>query len=1067
MAAVVQNASPTWWRAMNLDERRDNGRASRYDQPSGFLRASRWLTLPALKAKTLSRVQALSPFGLSWDDLEHALGETEESLANRWLTQPKWMEDHSSWLGDAEGDAPEMGMLNVVRPLISGARRELRQRLGSVIDLEQPWGESFAVALCNKVPLQELSQVVGLTMVLELNVYRELGKLVGGTPEERFRYFTSLCTEPELQSAIREEYPVLVRQVAERLRFWIERRLDLAQSFTDDAEDISVSFWAGMTPTTVDIDFGAGDTHREGRSVAIFTTDVGKVVYKPRRPNMERAFAGTIDWFNASSPPYKLRVPEMVDRGEYAWFEFIKSEQIPLGGADQCSWRLGALNAVLFALQSTDFHHENIVYAGVMPVPVDLESLLHTERRYANEDHSDLVNVASDALAESCVGVGILPSPIVTSREGRVYSSDISAVGYRSGQSATIAMPRFLNESSDEMHVVNGPAPLTSADDASMDREVLWGRRGEFRAGFAWAYRAIISDRSAWVDAGGLIDGYANARSRYIPRPTMVYGKLLSESYHPDFMRDGVDRDLCLGKLLAGYANRPEREALIRAEIADLRQGDIPFFEVDALTGEFIAAMDTIRVLGGTEPPIERIRSRIREGMGAQDLKLQLQLIDYSYATLPHSEAPLRVPLPALTDPIGDSRDQRLTTSLDLIRELRENMVIRPNGVGWMSMAAIGETVWVTKPTTMDVYGGLSGIALALEGVAIATEEEWVETLRLEVLDQIKAYGPLIDTDAESIEKIRQSQNSGAFGHIGGFALIMGREWIRNGDEGARQASARALDVLRALAPSDGHHDFVTGNAGVLSLIDALAGVLDRPAHLTALADISRALESAAIRDTRGARWQGEGNDRPLIGFSHGTTGIAWSLVRAAEALERPELAELAGDALRFERVNSELAAGDWPDLRSLPIGTDHMRAWCHGSPGAGFGRALIQKRGIQLDPVVHQERKRAIATTALTLSVENGRGAGNNSLCHGNVGNLICLETMLGVDLGRTEVTNRTDKAWERIIGSIRSTGGLSGAATGVVIPDLMMGYAGIAWGLAYSTRQAPSFNILALDTE
>ncbi|MBV8933637.1 MAG: hypothetical protein JO285_13930, partial [Kutzneria sp.] len=78
------------------------------------------------------------------------------------------------------------------------------------------------------------------------------------------------------------------------------------------------------------------------------------------------------------------------------------------------------------------------------------------------------------------------------------------------------------------------------------------------------------------------------------------------------------------------------------------------------------------------------------------------------------------------------------------------------------------------------------------------------------------------------------------------------------------------------------------------------------------------------------------------------------------------------------------------------PVHPADERAWCHGAPGIGLARAEIlgyldgadgDTAGIRLD------LRRA--ADAMLGAITGGRftGVGNRSLCHGDVGNLLCLD--------------------------------------------------------------------------
>src|SRR5262249_49957013 len=128
-----------------------------------------------------------------------------------------------------------------------------------------------------------------------------------------------------------------------------------------------------------DVCGNAGDTHRGGRAVIIARFQSGlQVVYKPRSLAGDQHFQQVLAWINdrGDHPPFRLL--KILDRGDHGWVEFVEPGGCAdVGEVQRFYQRQGALLALLYALEATDFHHENLIAAGEHPVLVDLEALFH------------------------------------------------------------------------------------------------------------------------------------------------------------------------------------------------------------------------------------------------------------------------------------------------------------------------------------------------------------------------------------------------------------------------------------------------------------------------------------------------------------------------------------------------------------------------------------------------------------------------------------------------------------------------------------------------------------------
>ena len=242
------------------------------------------------------------------------------------------------------------------------------------------------------------------TLVLELNVARVQGDLTGANPSERFREFAAGLRDPKIALGLLMEYPVLARQLVECVEAWRRTTGEILERLCGDwpliRRTLAGSASAG---SLVDLRTGAGDRHRDGRSVAVLSFSSGfRMVYKPRALAIDVGFEQLLQTLNdwGCTPPF--RTVEVIDQGTHGWMEYASTGDC--GSAPEVRRfyaRQGSFLALLYALHATDLHFENIVAAGEHPVIVDLESILQP-----GPPHDD--PLAGDFLFGSVVRVGLL-----------------------------------------------------------------------------------------------------------------------------------------------------------------------------------------------------------------------------------------------------------------------------------------------------------------------------------------------------------------------------------------------------------------------------------------------------------------------------------------------------------------------------------------------------------------------------------------------------------------------------------------------------------------------------------
>jgi lantibiotic modifying enzyme len=144
------------------------------------------------------------------------------------------------------------------------------------------------------------------------------------------------------------------------------------------------------------------------RKAGVLSGKFWLATYKPRALDIEEHFQRLLEWLNerGDHPPFKaLRI---LNQGAYGWVEFIAAEGCTSEeGVRRFFERQGGYLALLYSLEATDFHFENLIASGEHPVLVDLEALFHPIMGFEGTAQSP--TAASDVINHSVLRVGILP----------------------------------------------------------------------------------------------------------------------------------------------------------------------------------------------------------------------------------------------------------------------------------------------------------------------------------------------------------------------------------------------------------------------------------------------------------------------------------------------------------------------------------------------------------------------------------------------------------------------------------------------------------------------------------
>lgn len=1000
--------------------------------------------------RRLGRWRRQEPFGdpalwharLRADGLDEAgmlalLREPDEALAGR-LPPPPWRGWLVEYLADqpagdraaADGVPDGAFLAPVMAPLLAAARARLSADLG-------PAGGHLLDQLTDRLR-QLVHRMLSRTLTLELHLARLRGELTGDSPEERFDNFLRSRGTPAGRRALLSDYPVLARQLALAVTDWHATSRRLVHRIAADTGAIREQFAGGAElGTVVEVSTGRGDPHRGGESVAIVRWSGGLVlVYKPRPLAVDVAFNRLLAWLNAAGLSLPFRTLRCLDRGEYGWMEFVAAQ--PCASRAEIGrfyHRQGALLALLELLGTGDLHSENLIAAGEQPVPVDLETLFQPPPLLPETGLTGAERMAAGAAASSVLRVGLLPS--LTWRTADGGGVDLSGLGHRPGQRTSLALPKLTGVGTDGMRVRLERVPLELPDHRPVGKDApldLLDYADDLVAGFTELHRLCRANRDALLAEGGPIEAFRGAPIRVLLRSTVTYSTVLWTGFHPDLLRDALERDRHFDFLWRQVARTPALAACIPAERRDLWRGDIPYFAART-DGWRLLDSDGVTVPGVRfEPGIERARRRLAE-WDDRHLDGQLRLVRASLAAAAIN-ASEQLPIPAYQLPDAGrpaTGDELVAAAGEVADELAALAYGDRDSSQWLGLTSTLGRNWSFGPIGPDLFNGLTGVALFLAELSRLTgQPRHLDLARRAV--------------ATACQQLDREVLAGVGGMAGlpGVAYALCRLAPLLADPTLVDRAAAVTAALAGAAARDEEYDVVAGSAGTILGLRLLHRLRpDGPAREVAAVAAGR-LAATGERYGGGRGWLPDSlrqvgwSEVPLAGLGHGTAGVAWALLEAARWLGEPRYAELAREALDYERSLFDPAQPAWRDVRAGIDDPYLACAWCHGAVGIGLARLASR----ELDPVRGGEIDAALAAA-------RRRGFGtSHSLCHGDLGSIELLLTGARV-LGRPELRAEAQRRAADVLASIRTGGWVCGVPLGTPTPSLLVGLAGIGYGL------------------
>ena len=1068
-ATHSQFSDPAWLNALTLSERANLLRSTEAISNSGSDDAARrlierWRSQPSLTDYSLF-AQRLEADHLTEEQFGRILAESPESLYHLSRGMPDWVKQldlafssdipapHNGRSGELQCDAAEaqLALPTGIGSLTEQGKRRLREGIEVLRSRNSamPFDPDTVEELCAAYLPQLLFKVTNRTLVLELNVARLQGLLEGETAEERFWSFGTRLAERDVMLRLLREYPVLARQLVVTINQWVDFSLQFLCDLCRDWRSIRATFFPDVDPGKLSkISPGAGDTHREGRSVVIATFSSGvKLVYKPHSLSVDVHFGDLLNWVNECGSHPLFRSLSVLDCGSHGWVEFVSA----MGCTDpdeieRFYMRQGGYLALLYVLEATDFHLENLIAAGEHPVLVDLEALFHPRvRAGAASGHSGMS--AARVMSHSVLRVGLLPQRVWFTAESD--GIELSGLGGAPGQLTPHQVPTFEAGGTDEMRIVRKRVPLAGGQ----NRPSLNGSEVDPQnhleaiiAGFTSVYRLLQQHREELLMTGGRIAQFGDDEVRAVLRPTRNYGLILMESYHPDVLRNALDRDRLLDSLWADVKQSPALSRIIPAEQADLLRGDIPFFSARPRSRDLWTSTNGRIADFFNEASITMVERRLRE-LSDDDLFRQSWFIRASISTLATEIRREAGKGYRPVDPKTMVERHQLLEAARAVGDRLDLLAIRdPGSVSWIGLTLVNDRAWSLLPLAEDLYGGTLGIAFFLGYLGAVTQEERYTALAAKVVTNVRE---------QVCSRLSRSQAAASPIALGGFAGLgaviyalshLGALWC---DSSLLADAESIVEHLPCLIERDDLLDIVGGVAGCIGGLISLYQCTGSMRAIEAAAQCAEHLVNRAEPQEHGIAWKTPiGGGRPLTGISHGAAGIALALLEVAALRDDARLRLAALDAMAYERSQFSSEAGNWPDFRILDAGNSSIEgawpnfvvSWCHGAPGIGLARLRSLAH-------IDDEHIRSEIDAALHTTLKGGFGS-NHSLCHGDLGNLEpLLEASLRAD--GSPWRERVSRIASIVLESIRESGWVCGVPFGVETPGLMTGLAGIGYGL------------------
>lgn len=852
-------------------------------------------------------------------------------------------------------------------------------------------------------------------LVREFHVFRdEHGLPMSDSSDEGLQLFKAHLGDANACHKLLTAYPVL----RDRLQTILGNTLDAyGELFDAYARDQDALVEAGLLPTPTETSRAEGghanaikrifitgsDPHNDNRAVfGLRLVDDTRLVYKPRALVTDQFVR---DLYTAADPYLRFSIqgcaPQSVTVGARGWQEFVHAT--PMTSEDQPAryfYRFGALCAIYGSIGASDLHDENLLAWGENPCVIDTETVLRPDAGLANDS---LPHYLINNMKLSVVSTMLLPMANPSSPIDVV----MAGVGVSGAQTSSMTKAVIRDNEADCISVQREPVVYQHGNNVPrLGEEAVPGtsRFEDVVAGYHDALAFVRSDALPKV-----IDKFPGMPVRCLLRSTMVYGRYIDASTHPDYLAKPEEAARLLGLLrhFPEYLSKEAKAYVGVREKESLATGNVPYFVSGSDSTELATLKDSCPNVYRTSS-VETAHIGTRLSRERSD-RYHHFILEECLAEIVSEDDPGGLSAhsvfggPALNDASAGAWWPAIAERITDIGVTYDG----PHGpeTGWLGGIGPGRGATTITSGNYVSFHDSGGIVTFLERAA-----RYDETLREVHQGADRGLRSLLADYGEMLMLSPEAVFTGAASQLLTQPDQLDEEWLE-----------RTFTKLWERAESDDlDTDLVNGPAGLLMVLLSryAAGAERLPGTAGPLRGQIERLWSLLPNHLD------EERDTPWFELAHGELGLRWATARA-------------GKALGQQHAVTESA--DWLAERMATQGPLPHRGWCNGSAGVLLSAAEIMTAAGRTEwltarlPSLLEEATSLPADAPVDLSV-----------CHGSSGVVQSLLATAQV-LGEDSLVTRAEAYQEQVLRTARANGFYTGSPGRTSLLGYMLGWAGV----------------------
>lgn len=454
----------------------------------------------------------------------------------------------------------------------------------SIVDFINPFVQNTLTLISKRIDSQKMS--ASLSKSIKENCQKELFPYIAKVIVTEFEVYKiqksnfSLSMENFIKDIFRDKntintltdiYPYLFFTLFRQSKYIAEAYIEILTNLKQDKKELVEIGLLDKEEELISINRDAGDGHQNYQKVVELKFTKHSIFYKPKNSIVTLKLFKIQKWIEERSSIRFYRY-KILNKENYAYEEQVRHIQVQTkSDINKFFYNFGVNLGLIYILNGSDYHFENLIAHKTYPVMIDNETLFNPGISKINSYHHLLYS-------------GMLPNHNSTYENSALSGSyydqviDIEQLTEKEGNYAI---------EKKEFHVErkkNNPNSEISLKD------IYKNKLKYIQSGFEDLLNIFLSNKQDFLNSG-ILESMKNEKIRIVPRPTKLYTEILQKLTHPYNIKTKETAEKFIQHALSSANSQKE---LINSEKEQLLNGDIPIFHVCMTNNQLIEVPEFI-----------------------------------------------------------------------------------------------------------------------------------------------------------------------------------------------------------------------------------------------------------------------------------------------------------------------------------------------------------------------------------------------------------------------------------------------------------------------------------------